>query len=320
MSIASYAEKFSRLNVNVSRGHASPHKICMLLAVLDLARGGGLSENRIFYEPLLLERYKRFFDAVSAPEDHPNPYFPFFHLAGDLRGREKSFWKLTAVAGREAILAAMSTARSARDISENIAYAQLDTELFDLLQDSVAIDALTAALAQQWFGRGLEELDDVVKHSAAVSTYERHLRSVETAGAVRDAAEPAYVRDPAFRRVVIQAYDYRCAATGVRVVLPTGEAMVEAAHIYPFSAAGDDDPRNGLALSPNMHWAMDKDLIAPGTDFKWHVSKLLDPRIPDFQELCNLAGRPLILPKEARLYPKRKSLEWRMEKLIRSSY
>jgi hypothetical protein len=25
-------------------------------------------------------------------------------------------------------------------------------------------------------------------------------------------------------------------------------AMVEAAHIHPFSEAGDDDPRNGLAL------------------------------------------------------------------------
>ena len=29
--------------------------------------------------------------------------------------------------------------------------------------------------------------------------------------------------------------------------------MVEAAHIHPFVEAGDDDPRNGIALTPNMH-------------------------------------------------------------------
>ena len=67
MSVAIYAEKFSRLAVNVAHGRASPHKICMLLAVLDLARGGGLTENGIRYEPMLLERYRRFFEAVRAP-------------------------------------------------------------------------------------------------------------------------------------------------------------------------------------------------------------------------------------------------------------
>ena len=51
---------------------------------------------------------------------------------------------------------------------------------------------------------------------------------------------------------------------------------VEAAHIHPFSEAGGDDPRNGLALTPDMHWAMDKHLIAPGEDLKWHVSPVLD--------------------------------------------
>ena len=46
MSLATCEEKVSRLIVNVRDGRASPHKICMLLAVLDLARGGGLAENR----------------------------------------------------------------------------------------------------------------------------------------------------------------------------------------------------------------------------------------------------------------------------------
>jgi putative restriction endonuclease len=63
-----------------------------------------------------------------------------------------------------------------------------------------------------------------------------------------------------------------------------------------------------------MHCAIDEDLIASGPDLKWHVSRMLDSRIPDFKTLCDLAGRPLVLPTELRLYPKRESLEWRLER------
>ena len=129
----------------------------------------------------------------------------------------------------------------------------------------------------------------VAARAGEVSRYEHRLRQGVTLAAA-EALAPAYVRDPAFRRVVLELYDYRCAASGERLLLPSGEAMVEAAHIHPFSAAGDDDPRNGLALTPDMHWAMDRHLIAPGPDLKWHVSRVLDRRITDFTQLTNLQG------------------------------
>lgn len=315
MTLQAYVDQFSRLVVNVSRGRASPHKICMLLAVLDLARAGCLVENRIVFAPPLLERYRRFFDAVRAPGDHPNPYFPFFHLSGKLRDGTKSFWHLEPLPEREAVLASMSTARSHSDITANVAFAKLDHGLHELLQQSSSIDALTAALAEHWLGRGLQDLVAVVERGSQVSRYERELRAGMGPTSAREIPPPAYVRDPAFRRVVTQVYDYRCAATGVRILLRSGEAMVEAAHIHPFCEAGDDDPRNGLALSPDMHWAMDRNLIAPGPDFRWRVSELLDRRIPDFRSLCDLNGRELLLPAEPRMYPKRESLEWRVERL-----
>ncbi len=315
MSLQDYRERLSRLIVNVRGGRASPHKICMLLALLDLARAGALVENRIGYAPPLLERYRGFFDAVRAPGDHPNPYFPFFHLAGRLRGGAPSFWHLQPLPGREAVLAAMRTARSHADITANVAFATLDSELHRLIQDPAAADALAATLGERWFGRGLQDLGAVVDQAARISRYERELRHGEAYPSIGEAAPPEYVRSPAFRRVVTQAYDYRCAATGVRILLPTGEALVEAAHIHPFAEAGDDDPRNGLALTPDMHWALDRNLIAPGPDLPWHVSPSLDRRIPDLRVLCDLDGRPLLMPIEPRLYPKRDALEWRLERL-----
>lgn len=315
MTLRAYVDRFTRLVVNFRHGRASPHKICMLLAVLDLARAAGLAENRIVYGPQLLERYRRFFDAVRAPGDQASPYFPFFHLTGKLKGGGESFWHLEALPGRETVLSSMTSARSPADITGNVAYARLDDELHQLVQDPRAVDALIAAVGEHWFGRGLQDLVAVVDRSSQVSRYERELRVGLTPPTAGEPPPPAYVRDPAFRRVVTQVYDYRCAATGVRILLPSGEAMVEAAHIHPFSEAGDDDPRNGLALSPDMHWAMDRNLIAPGPDFRWHVSKVLDRRIPDLRALCDLDERELLLPTEPRMYPKRDALAWRIERL-----
>lgn len=314
MTLAAYQDKFRRLKVNVSAGRASPHKICMLLALLDLARSGSLAENRILFAPPLLERYQRFFAAVRRPGDHPNPYFPFFHLAGKLRGGAADFWQLQPLPGRETALAALSTARSLRDITDNIACARLDPELFALLQQPESLEALAETLSTHWLDRGLKDLRAVAARAGEVSRYEYQLRQ-GVALTAAEAPPPAYVRDPAFRRVVIELYDYRCAASGERCLLPTGEAMVEAAHIHPFRAAGDDDPRNGMALTPDMHWAMDRYLIAPGPDLKWHVSRLLDRRIPDFARLTQLHGQALFLPREARFTPKRESLEWRLTQL-----
>lgn len=308
-----YVDRFGRLVVNQRAGRASPHKICMLLAVLDLALAGGFRENLVRYAPPLLERYLRYFDVVRREGDHPNPYFPFFHLQGALRGGGASFWHLVPLPGREGVVAALTTARSHGDILSNMQGARLDNDLHALLQHHDAVLALSDALAVRWFDRGLQELTQMTARGQAVSRYERALRD----GQPLHAGEPvpAWVRSPAFRRVVIELYDYRCAATGHRVLLEGGEAMVEAAHIHPFAVSGDDDPRNGLALTPDMHWAMDRNLIAPGPDLNWHVSPTLDDRLPDLQRLVGLKGRPLLLPTQRVMWPRADALAWRFDRL-----
>lgn len=191
--------------------------------------------------------------------------------------------------------------------------ARLDAQLFELIQQQEAAQALAQGLASQWFNRGLQELGRIAGQCHAAARYERAIR----AGGAVPAAEPVpeYVRTPAFRRVVIELYDYRCAATGHRVLLEGGEAMVEAAHIHPFAMSGDDDPRNGIALTPDMHWAMDRNLIAPGPDLKWHVSRALDDRVPDLQRLVALQGRPLMLPGQRAMWPREDTLVWRLQRL-----
>lgn len=319
-SLALYQKKFSLLRTAPN----APHKYCMLLALLDIARAGELNVNAIEYGPTLLDRYADYFAAVAGPSHHPNPYFPFFHLKGNLTDNSASFWILVPMAGREDVLNSLSTARSHKDIVQNIAYARLDEVLFELLKNDQAVDSLAETLASQ-LTRGQTELSAMMQHINALegaSRYERQLR-LQLHKAELVAQEPVVetslspvVRDPAFRRVVVQAYDYRCSATGLRVLLPDGAVMVEAAHLVPFSESRNDSPRNGISLTPNMHWALDKNLIAPTPDFTWKVSQQLDGRVPDFQELVGLAGKRLFLPTDKTLWPEREGLEWRVKYLV----
>lgn len=303
-----YAARFTRLNVNRAKGSPSPHKPCLLLAVIDLIDDSETPTNRFYYAPPLLERYHRYFDAVKGATDHPNPYFPFFHLKGD------GFWHLHALPGRQDALDALSSARAARNVLDTIAYASLDDELFQLLRDPIARRELSDVIVDHWFDRKAAELRDMINTGHAINRYAQSLRKLRSVYEVREV--PQNVRNPAFRRVVLEAYDYRCAATGTRIILPDESVMVQAAHIEPFAVAGNDDPRNGLALTPDMHWAMDKNVIAPTPDYTWKVSKEIDQRLAENRPLLDLQGAKVILPREKQYWPKREYLEWRVGQLL----
>lgn len=310
-SLSYYKKAFASLRVAKTKARGtSPHKICMLLAVIDLYDYDPYRPNRIFYDQKLLERFHCYFETVKKPTDHANPYFPFFHLRGD------RFWHLQAKPGREQVLAALNTITSNRSINDNIEFATLDADLHCLFGDSAARTTLAEGLVHHWFDRQRSELMEMIRLSRTINSYEHSLRD-NNAVQEQSAELTIFVRDQAFRRVVLEAYDYRCAATGERIILPDESAMVEAAHIIPFSATRDDDPRNGLALAPNIHWAMDKNVIAPGPDWCWHVSRKIERRIPENKYLVSLDKQEVILPREQRFWPKKEALEWRMDNLLK---
>lgn len=73
-------------------------------------------------------------------------------------------------------------------------------------------------------------------------------------------------RDVAFRRKVREAYDYRCAMSGLMLRNGGGRPEVQAAHIRPVEHQGSDSVRNGLALSGTLHWMFDRGLISVADD------------------------------------------------------
>ena len=73
-------------------------------------------------------------------------------------------------------------------------------------------------------------------------------------------------RDVAFRRKVREAYDYRCAMSGLKLRNGGGRPEVQAAHIRPVERDGSDSVRNGLALSGTLHWMFDRGLVSVADD------------------------------------------------------
>ncbi|OAN54287.1 restriction endonuclease [Sphingobium sp. TCM1] len=97
-------------------------------------------------------------------------------------------------------------------------------------------------------------------------------------------------RDRIFRRVVLQAYDERCAITGLKLINGGGRAEAEAAHIRPVEADGPDAVQNGIALSGTVHWMFDRGLISLSDDLDIMISRQANDT-DSVTALINRSGR-----------------------------
>lgn len=86
-------------------------------------------------------------------------------------------------------------------------------------------------------------------------------------------------RDRAFRRLVGNAYQDRCALTGLRIINGGGRSEIDAAHIQPVSDGhnGPDSLRNGLALCKTAHWMFDRGLVTLDDNYKILLANDLVP-------------------------------------------
>ncbi|TIN07934.1 HNH endonuclease [Mesorhizobium sp.] len=100
------------------------------------------------------------------------------------------------------------------------------------------------------------------------------------------------VRDRIFRRIVLRAYDERCAITGLKLINGGGRAEVSAAHIRPVEAKGPDVINNGIALSGTAHWMFDRGLISLSDDLEILISRQVND-LDSVQAFINKARRAL---------------------------
>jgi len=119
------------------------------------------------------------------------------------------------------------------------------------------------------------------------------------------------LRDRVFRRVVLRAYDERCAVTGIKLINGSGRAEVAAAHIRPVEKNGPDIVSNGIALSGTAHWMFDRGLISLADNLEILISRQTnDPE--SVRSIINKSGRALY-PTRVSDRPHPHFLQWHRE-------
>lgn len=108
----------------------------------------------------------------------------------------------------------------------------------------------------------------------------------------------------AFRTIVRQNYDNTCAVCEKQRYNNSRNPEVDAAHIYPKSKNGSDDPRNGLALCKSHHWAFDGGLFSIRDDY----SIIIADRIKgdkNYNNISNFENETIKLPNKEAVRPHR---------------
>ena len=302
-------------------GDIAPHQPCFLLAVADLVEAGGLSEseNLDIDHPVLIDSFQRYFNAVTDSEDRfqPDRGKPFVALI------KKSILNCEVNEEYRAEVDSyfLKVSPSLSQIRRTLSQTRVDEDVLKWLLLDTGRQQIRSGIVQHFFSDHASRLQELIGFNQQVTKYAKRIR--ERHGESTDKLPPDHVRDPAFRRVILEAYDSQCAASHLRIVLP-GISLIEAAHLIPFSESFDDDPRNGIALTPTYHRALDTHLIAPGMDNKWKVSGVLNQALKDegssrLDPFRDFEGRSVLQPisRFKRFSPKREALEWRLDYLLK---
>jgi putative restriction endonuclease len=181
-----------------------------------------------------------------------------------------------------------------------------------------AVRELSAHDFRRILSLGLADTDDLLPRvnqeewSANEPLYQIDEEQAEFGERVRvESLTSRVLRDRAFRRLVLRAYDERCAVTGLKLINGGGRAEVEAAHIWPVEAGGPDRLRNGVTLSGTVHWMFDRGLITFSDELDIIVSRHVNDR-DGVESLINRTGK-LIGPLDPRDRPHPMFLAWHRE-------
>jgi putative restriction endonuclease len=129
--------------------------------------------------------------------------------------------------------------------------------------------------------------------------------------------EPVLIRprlgQGAFRIIVTDSYNRRCAITGEKT-LPA----LDAAHIRPYSEGGEHSATNGLLLRRDIHSLFDAGYVTVTKDYRFEVSGRIRQEFENGKHYYQLHGSLISLPKQRDRQPNAAALDWHNTNVFRS--
>lgn len=122
-------------------------------------------------------------------------------------------------------------------------------------------------------------------------------------------------RESAFKKVVLEQYDFKCAITGMKY---HSDNLIEAqaAHIVSISKKGSDDPRNGISLSRTAHWSFDVGMFTITDQYEIVVHPKANLASTNKFPILDMNGKQINLPEDENYYPHPEALEWHKKEVF----
>jgi putative restriction endonuclease len=303
-----YFSLFRHLRIDKAHGIA-PHKPILLLSVIDEIECGNITSNRIFITPELVARFKENWGLLASAKYEQRFALPFYHLRSD------KFWKLIPNIGYERMIGLAGQMRNFKSLNEAVNHAEIDQELFEVLQDEKNRNDYRTTLLKTYFSNTnsryfkahrsyIEKITDKILSEPAID-YRAEIIAADD--------EEIFVRSNIFKRVVPKVYNYKCCISELRIDVAADISMVDACHIVPFSISHDDTITNGISLCPNLHRAFDRGLFTIGEDFRVIVSDGFSEVPSSEYGIKKFAGKMIAAPSDKMFYPLLQNLQWHKE-------
>jgi putative restriction endonuclease len=213
-------------------------------------------------------------------------------------------------------------------LKDTIAFAEIDTTLFILLNDPVTGAALEQLLLETYFPETAFRYGGTPVHYAleleiknqlvndTKEEYQHKMEILQQELTEEEIEEERYIRGGVFKKEIPRIYNYQCCISGMKIETTVNAQMVDACHIIPFSLSNDDTLPNGICLSPNLHRAFDRGLLTINEDYIVRISPSVKEAFSPYS-ITQFEGQRLSLPAETKLYPSLQNLSWhRKERFV----
>lgn len=292
------------LRPNKSQGQYSPHKIALLLSVAQMFEEGLIVENRIEFTPELVAFFQKI--GLKLAPEYGNKlliHMPIYHL------KTSGLWHLKANFGYEKMLTSRNSPKSLKALNEYIDYAFLSPELYAAMLDPIQRELLRALLIERYFPNSSLSYHEV---NTLTKPYLELQESKFLYGAVDEVEnEMEYeVRGSLFKQQVPKIYNYRCAISGLQVNSKNSFSMVDACHIQPWALNHADTIQNGICLTPTLHRALDRGLIAISDDYRVIISEAFVEDKNSSYALSQFNRKPLLIPQSEKHAPSLEFINW----------
>ena len=312
--IDSFKQKIPKLkhdtNENRYTTGKSPHKPILLLSFILLNRNNKIDLMNIKSNLELRETWGQIWSCLDYKK--PGPIIlPLFHLIND------GFYFLEPKSGMT-----IHKPRSLGELTEMTNRIYLRQDVISLFQEEKSRNEIINSLlhAGYFSDAEIQKLRSFITNYDGAFEYEEKINlmlknefSMEIK--IDEAIKP--IRDPAFRRVVLRAYDERCAMCELKLITTSGISVLEAAHILPFSKYHSDDIRNGLSLCKNHHWLFDRGLLTVDKRYRVKISPSIEAEHPE-GAISDINRKEILLPEDAKKYPSHIALEWHRKEVFYS--